>query len=545
MPVSIVHQTSSDNKGSCSKYGHYLNKENKELRKEGNGHRQQFFFNQDQNMMTTVQAISMVDDNNKNKGLAKKQDKYFTLTLNFSQNEQEHLTSTLAKRPIENVEELNDKEYENYNEVIKLFTKQAMRNYAANFKKDIGENQIVWFAKVEHKRRYKGTDKEVMTRRAKSGDPKKGLQTHVHITVSRMHKDYRINLSPLANARSSENLVLNGRKVKGGFDRSNWKQLNEDSFDKMFKYKRSLEEKFETLRRLKHGTLEEKLALKTEIRQEKRKNPELQKKGKLVMEPSYFNQERNRITKSEAISIINDNGKGVEISKQEDHYFSFALNLTQNEQEHLVSIIAERPIEDIEELTVKEYEKYNQALQLFTQQAIRNHALSLKKNIAEKKLRWTAKIVQSEKQKDVTKEFNHGKLESQKTKLGLQIEIRISVSPKQKEHGIENKPLKNNEVNQKHGQEVKKVMEDFNYSKWKELNQNSFDELFGYERALEEKKQLRRTPERLTFRNKGALKVQKALEKKKNPGQQKNQQTQKETEKEKGANKGRNNQISL
>ncbi|RUA29823.1 MAG: hypothetical protein DSY77_14680, partial [Bacteroidetes bacterium] len=269
MPVSIVHQTSSDNKGSCSKYGHYLNKENKELKREGKAERQQFFFNQNHNVMTTIQAISIVDDNGKNKGLSKKQDRYYTLTLNFSQEEQEHLTTTITKRPIQNVDELNQKEYEHYNEVIKLFTQQAMRNYTANFKKDIKENQIVWFAKIEHKRRYKGTDKEVKSGIVKSGEQKKGLQTHVHITVSRMHKDYRINLSPLANARSGKELVLNGRKVKVGFNRSNWKELNEDSFDKMFNYKRGIEEKFQTLRTLKHGSLEEKLALKTKIELEK------------------------------------------------------------------------------------------------------------------------------------------------------------------------------------------------------------------------------------------------------------------------------------
>jgi len=301
MPVSIVHPTSSDNKGSCSKYGHYLNKENQELKKEGQGHRQQFFFNQDQNMLTTLKAISMVDDNNKNKGLAKKQDRYFTLTLNFSQREQQHLASTLAKRPIENVDELNAKEYENYNEVIKLFARQAMKNYAANFKKDIDEKQIVWFAKIEHKRRYKGTDKEVVIGRAKSGEPKKGLQTHVHITVSRMHKDYRINLSPMANARSSENLVLNGRKVKGGFDRSNWKQLNEDSFDKMFEYKRSLEEKFENMRTLKHGKLEEKLALKAEIQREKQQIQE--KQQSLQIQKSQEVKKRPGKDKNNQISL--------------------------------------------------------------------------------------------------------------------------------------------------------------------------------------------------------------------------------------------------
>ncbi len=284
MPVSIVHQTSSDNKGSCSKYGHYLNKENKELKREGKAERQQFFFNQNHNVMTTIQAISIVDDNGKNKGLSKKQDRYYTLTLNFSQEEQEHLTTTITKRPIQNVDELNQKEYEHYNEVIKLFTQQAMRNYTANFKKDIKENQIVWFAKIEHKRRYKGTDKEVKSGIVKSGEQKKGLQTHVHITVSRMHKDYRINLSPLANARSGKELVLNGRKVKVGFNRSNWKELNEDSFDKMFNYKRGIEEKFQTLRTLKHGSLEEKLALKTKIELEKEPNQKKHQTPEVIKE---------------------------------------------------------------------------------------------------------------------------------------------------------------------------------------------------------------------------------------------------------------------
>ncbi|WP_191089046.1 DUF5712 family protein, partial [Arenibacter lacus] len=235
----------------------------------------------------------------KNKGLAKKQDRYFTLTLNFSQQEQEHLTSTIAKRPIENVDELNQKEYEHFNEVIKLFARQAMRNYAMNFKKKIKEEEIVWFAKIEHKRRYKGNDKEVKLGKVKSAEPKKGLQTHVHITVSRMHKDHRINLSPLANAKSGQNLVLNGRTVKGGFDRSNWKQLNEDSFDKMFKYKRGLEEKFETLRTLKHGTLEEKLALQQKIKLEK--EPQQQRRHQEQWLPDMKKERRrnrgNQITR--------------------------------------------------------------------------------------------------------------------------------------------------------------------------------------------------------------------------------------------------------
>ncbi|PIB30609.1 DUF5712 family protein [Maribacter sp. 4G9] len=302
MPVSIIHTTSVDNKGSCSKYGHYLNKENEVLKKEGQGHRQQFFFDQEQNRLTTIRAIDRVDRNSRNKGLAKKQDRYFTMTLNFSKKEMDHLTATLAKRPIRDIDELKDRELQDFNEVIRLFTRQAMCNYADNFNKGVTEKQLVWFAKIEHRRYYKGTDREVMVGKAKSGERKEGLQTHVHITVSRMHKEFRINLSPLAHARNGKNLVLNGKKVNGGFDRSQWKQLNEDTFDEMFKYNRGLEEKFETLRVLKHGTLEEKKVLKMAIQQEKDQALENRSKSNKMKRPKNIQKERiksrnNQITR--------------------------------------------------------------------------------------------------------------------------------------------------------------------------------------------------------------------------------------------------------
>ncbi len=269
MPVSIVHTTTADNKGSCSKYGFYLNKENKEYIKEGRLENLQHFFNQNENRLTTMEAITLIDQNNIGKGLRNNQDKYFTLTLNLSQKELAYLTKKVAGRNIENARHLTNEEFKKYNELLKDYTNQAMKNYVDNFNKNITQEQVVWFAKIEHRRRFKGTDKEVLTGKAKSGEPKKGLQSHVHITVSRMHKDYRINLSPLTNARSSKNLVLNGRKVNGGFDRSNWKQLNENLFDTIFEYKRGLDEKFETHRTLKLGSLEEKLKLKAQLLEER------------------------------------------------------------------------------------------------------------------------------------------------------------------------------------------------------------------------------------------------------------------------------------
>lgn len=271
MPVSIVHQTTIDNKGSCSKYGFYLNKENIECIKEGRLEDLQPFFNQNKNRLTTMEAITSIDHNAKGKGLRNNQDKYFTLTLNFSKKELAFLAKKVAKRDIKNVGELTGQEFKKYNELLTDYTKQTMKNYADNFNKNITHEQLVWFAKIEHRRRYKGTDKEVLAGRVKSGQRKEGLQSHVHITVSRMHKDYRINLSPLTHARSSKNLVFKGKKVRGGFDRSNWKQLNENAFDTLFDYERQLDEKYETHRTLKLGSLDDKLQLQAQLEEEQKR----------------------------------------------------------------------------------------------------------------------------------------------------------------------------------------------------------------------------------------------------------------------------------
>lgn len=269
MPVTIIHKTSVNNKGSSSKYGFYLNKENAEYIKDGKPEKQNFFFNQFEDRISTVNAISMVDENAKGKGLKKAQDRYFTVTLNFSNKELRYLAKKASDRNISDVEELTQKEYKEYNKLLREYTKETMKNYASNFKKGITKDDIVWHAKVEHKRRYKGHDEEVKKGVSKSGELKKGLNSHVHITVSRMHKDYRINLSPLTNARNSKNLVLNSRSTPGGFDRSNYKLLNEKSFDEKFGYSRDMEEKFEVVRTLKKGTLQEKQALRQSIEIEK------------------------------------------------------------------------------------------------------------------------------------------------------------------------------------------------------------------------------------------------------------------------------------
>jgi hypothetical protein len=118
-----------------------------------------------------------------------------------------------------------------------------MDEYAKNFNRGITGDNLVYFGKVEHTR-YHGRDSaEVKEGLYKAGDKKEGLQTHVHVVVSRMDESKKIRLSPMANARNSKN-ILNGKEVQIGFDRMKFVQTCEKSFDTNFDYNRSEWHKF-------------------------------------------------------------------------------------------------------------------------------------------------------------------------------------------------------------------------------------------------------------------------------------------------------------
>lgn len=280
MPVCIIHSTTADSKGSCSKYTFYLNKENQELVAEKKQDRQQFFFDQNQNKLSTTNAMQKIDQNTKGKGLTSKEDKYFTLTLNFSEKELGYLAEKVAgRKDITNVNQMSKKEFEKYNEGIREYARTTMKNYASNFRNNISENDIVYFGKTEHQRKYKGTEKEVIAGTAKSGELKPGLQSHVHIVVSRSHKEKRIRLSPNRSARNTNNHQLRGKTVaNASFNRIQWVIKNEQSFDEIFKYKRSLTEKFEVQYALKNGTPKEKERYQNEIQ---KKNLDKSKENEL------------------------------------------------------------------------------------------------------------------------------------------------------------------------------------------------------------------------------------------------------------------------
>ena len=86
---------------------------------------------------------------------------------------------------------------------------------------------------------------------------KEGLQSHIHILVSRKDQTQRMKLSPLSNEKSTQR-TIGKNSYKVGFDRKAWITQNEKTFDSLFNYKRKEIERFEVQNKLKNGTLKER-----------------------------------------------------------------------------------------------------------------------------------------------------------------------------------------------------------------------------------------------------------------------------------------------
>jgi hypothetical protein len=72
---------------------------------------------------------------------------------------------------------------------------------------------------------------------------KAGSQSHVHIVMSRRDVSNSFSLSPGSKYKASES-ELNGKIVKRGFDRDQFFDRAEKTFDKTFDYQRSFSEKY-------------------------------------------------------------------------------------------------------------------------------------------------------------------------------------------------------------------------------------------------------------------------------------------------------------
>ena len=279
MPISKPHSTlGATNTSSCIDLAMYLEKENNDLdkllqktnsidKKREIESKKQFFFSHSKSNISANEVISSIDNNIKK--LGKKDAKYFAPTISFSQQElKQVIQSVTDKKEVKNVWELNNKEYELFNNKIKEYTKLIMTNYAKNFNRENkglkSGNDLVYFAKIEHFRKFKGTDEEVLKGIYKTGDLKPGINSHVHLIVSRKDKTQKLKLTPTTKERSTTR-TIGGNTYHVGFDRMKWINMNEKSFDDFFQYKRNKREKFINQYILKNGSPKEKEALLKEI----------------------------------------------------------------------------------------------------------------------------------------------------------------------------------------------------------------------------------------------------------------------------------------
>ena len=270
MYISITPQKLSESYGqSVSDFVDYLEKENEGL----SAKEQEHFFNQTNDHVSPKSVIDHIDTNTTK--LKKVEPKFYAITVSPSAYELKHL--------------------QDHSQDLKRYTREFMKDYADSFNREISGNQvtvndIVYYAKIEHQRTYKGTDVQVREnapfrkelvklqndllkinkgelsgnisqiearigklidqaphkingKLIEQGMKKEGLQTHIHIIVSRKDASNSVSLSPGSKYKASD-VELHGKMVKRGFDRDRFFDKAEKTFDRAFNYDRNFVEQY-------------------------------------------------------------------------------------------------------------------------------------------------------------------------------------------------------------------------------------------------------------------------------------------------------------
>ncbi|MDO7136034.1 MobB family relaxase [Algibacter lectus] len=272
MYITITAQKLGGNYSqSSADFAEYLEKENQGLEQED----LELFFNQYGDEIEAKDVVKEIDGNTAK--LKKKEPKFYSITVSPSKYELSKL--------------------ENNSEDLKKYTRAIMNDYARSFNREINGKPITvddikYFAKIEHQRTFKGTDRQVKEnqpfatkilqlksdirkiennqldgnimkmksqiikleaeaphqqngKRIVQGMKKSGNQSHIHIIVSRKDASNAVSLSPGSKYKASE-VMMNGKLVKRGFDRDSFFTKAENTFDKTFGYKRNYAESYKS-----------------------------------------------------------------------------------------------------------------------------------------------------------------------------------------------------------------------------------------------------------------------------------------------------------
>ncbi len=274
MYIAITKQHSGANyNSSASDFVSYLEKEDEGKHPDLEEH----FFDQYNNNVAPEKVIAQIDGNTAK--LKKNEPKFYSIVLSPSLKELKHI---------------NNDPY-----LLRAYTRELMKDYVKSFYRDrvVTVDDIKYFAKIEHERTYRGFEKKIKENAPyrnkiaklrhdivkvrngeikgnikrierkinklieqtphkvngellKVGMKKEGLQTHVHIIMSRRDATNTYSLSPGAKFKESET-TLNGKKVKQGFNRDEFFKNSEKTFDRIFNYDRNFVESYKAKKMFK------------------------------------------------------------------------------------------------------------------------------------------------------------------------------------------------------------------------------------------------------------------------------------------------------
>lgn len=126
-------------------------------------------------------------------------------------------------------------------EAMKRYIREVfIPEYAKNFNKNLGAEDIKFFGKIHFERERS----------------EKASFLHCHLIVSRKDQSNKLKISPLTNHRNTKKGA-----IQGGFNRVALFENVEKGFDRLFGYDRGLKETFEYWNTMKNGNIDEKLMM--------------------------------------------------------------------------------------------------------------------------------------------------------------------------------------------------------------------------------------------------------------------------------------------
>jgi len=197
--ITITPQKLGDNyTPSVADFVAYLEKENEGKTPDETEH----FFNQFGDGFSSIEVIQDIDSNTAK--LKKTEPRFYAITVSPSQQELKQL--------------------QNHSEALKTYAKTIMEDYAKGFNREINGkpitvNDIKYYAKIEHERSYKGTDKAIQENapfHKKIVSLKNDVQ---QIKSEKQVGDIEEKLKQIKQLENDSPHKLNGKMIQSGMEK--------------------------------------------------------------------------------------------------------------------------------------------------------------------------------------------------------------------------------------------------------------------------------------------------------------------------------------